>query len=329
MVDQAVVRAPENLEVLDLAGQVQLAAGERNRALATFSKLVNLQPNSAVAQYRLATAQLAAGDAVSATSSLRRAVALQPDLTEAQILLAETDARNGREDEALKTASRLQLQKSNSPVGWVVEGDIHMLRNQPRAAVKAYEKAYGLARTGAVAIKLHSALERDGRGAEGEARLREWLKQEPNDVTARLYLGEAYLRSSNCSRAIEEYEYLAKGSSSVVVLNNLAWCYLQVNDKRAVETAEMALRLSPENPAVIDTLGWILVESGNMQKGLPLLRKAAALAPKAPDIRFHLAQGLMRSGDKSAARAELERVLVEFPKFSQHDVAMKLLAELR
>jgi len=227
-------------------------------------------------------------------------------------------------------AAQLQRQSVSSPTGWLVEGDVHMLGKRFDAAAKAYERAYALTRSGSTAIKLHAAMVQDGRVEEGEARLRGWLKQEPGDVSTRLYLAEAYLKSANYRKAIEEYEYLlVKQGENIVILNNLAWCYQQIKDKRAVETAERALKLKPDNPAVIDTLGWILVESGDVGRGVQLLKQATGMAPKSPEIRFHLAQGLLRAGEKNAARAELERLLVDYPKFPEHVAAMHLLGELR
>ena len=330
LVDQAMAAAPDSVELLDLAGQVQLAAGEKNRAVATFSKWLTAQPQSAVALYRLAMAQLANEDPSAAINSLRRATSLRPEFSEAQVLLAETEARQGRSDEALKVAALLQKQNAKSPSGWLVEGDVHIRERRFGAAVKAYEKAYSLARSGPTAMKLHAALTQDGRSAEGESRLREWLKQTPSDNAARLYLAGAYLKSSNHRKAIDEYEYLqAKLPDNLVVFNNLAWCYQQVKDNRAVETAEKALKLDSENPAVMDTLGWILAENGDLRRGGELLKKAAGLAPKSPEIRFHYVQVLARSGDKAAAKFELERLLVDHPRFSESKEATALLTSLR
>src|SRR5690606_92552 len=96
-----------------------------------------------------------------------------------------------------------------------------------------------------------------------------------------------------------------------------------------VGTAEKVLQLQPENPAVMDTLGWILVQAGELEKGMPLLKRASSLSPKSPDIRFHYASGLAKAGDTLNAKEELERLLMDFPKFSQNDEVMKLLSELR
>jgi putative PEP-CTERM system TPR-repeat lipoprotein len=330
VVERAVVAAPDNVEVLELAGQVQLAAGEKNRALTTFSKWVTAQPHSATALYRMATAQLANEDLNGAINSLGRAVALRPEFAEAQTMLADLEARAGRSAQALRVAAQMQQQNAKSPGGWIVEGDVLMREKRFAGAAKAYEKAFSLHGSAANVIKLHTALAQDGRAAEGESRLREWLKKNEADVPTRLYLAETYLKGANFKKAIEEYELLLlKLPENLVVLNNLAWCYQQTKDARAVPMAERALKLKPDNPAVMDTLGWILVERGDVQRGVELLKKAVALAPKAAEIRFHYAQGLVRAGDKLNGKQELERLLTEFPQFPDAAESLKLLAKLR
>jgi predicted Zn-dependent protease len=78
----------------------------------------------------------------------------------------------------------------------------------------------------------------------------------------------------------------------------------------------------------MDTLGSILLERGDIARGVALLKEASGLSPKAPEIRYHYVQALVKAGDREKAKAELERLLVEFPKFESKD-AMKLLAGLR
>ena len=76
--------------------------------------------------------------------------------------------------------------------------------------------------------------------------------------------------------AIDE-SLLKDAPGQIVALNNLAWCYLQVKDKRAVEIAQQAVKLDPKNPALLDTLGWILVHNGDSKRGLEHLKAAAEL----------------------------------------------------
>ncbi len=63
-----------------------------------------------------------------------------------------------------------------------------------------------------------------------------------------------------------------------------------------METAERAYKLEPDNAAVADTLGWMLVEQGNTKRGVELLQKAVAAAPKAPEAPLPPGTGARQSG---------------------------------
>jgi putative PEP-CTERM system TPR-repeat lipoprotein len=330
VMEKAVIAAPDNVEVLELAGQVQLAAGERNRALGTFAKWVSAQPDSAPAHYRYATAQLANEDPTGAASSLRKAIRIRAQFPEAQVLLAEIESRSGRHTEALKIAESVQRQNPKSALGWILQGDALVASKHFGQAVKAYETAFEHGKSGVTAVKLHAALVSDGRTAEGEARLKEWLKAHPSDLTTQLYLGEFYLQTGRNKDSAAVYErILAAQPSNIVALNNLAWCYHQMKDSRAMETAERAFKLKPDNPAVLDTLGWILVHNNDASRGVSLLRRAADMAAKSPEIKFHYAYALAATGEKRQAKELLERLLLDFPKFSLTNEASSLLATLR
>ena len=227
-------------------------------------------------------------------------------------------------------ARQVQKQAAKSPLGFVLEADVLMAEKKYPQAAKAYETAFGMAKNGHVALKMHAAYTQAGKPDEADARLAQWLKAAPDDVVARLYAADAGLKNGKYKTAIEHYEWLQqKQPDNIVVLNNLAWAYQQVNDKRAVATAERAYKLKPENPAVADTLGWILVEQGQTERGIELLQKAVSAAPGAHAIRFHLAQAWVKAGDNSKARNELERLLSTGTKFPEQDEALRLLKELR
>ena len=80
----------------------------------------------------------------------------------------------------------------------------------------------------------------------------------------------------------------------------------------AVGAFRKALALAPDAPAVLDTVGWLTVESGNVPKGLEMLKKAHNLAPKAATIELNLAKALIKAGEGKAAREHLE-VLARLP----------------
>jgi putative PEP-CTERM system TPR-repeat lipoprotein len=238
--------------------------------------------------------------------------------------------RSGRTQEAIRIASALQRDNARSALGWLLEGDAHMQEKRFASAAKAYERAHQVQPSGTALIKLHAAFAGDGKPLEGENRLLQWVKAQPADTGTRLYLAEAYLKSERWQSAIVQYESLLKDApGQIVALNNLAWCYLQVKDKRAVEIAQQAVKLDPKNPALLDTLGWILVQNGDSKGGLEHLKTAAELAPKNPEIRVHYAQALVQAGQRNQGKDELERLLLAFPRFAEAQPALALLNELR
>jgi predicted Zn-dependent protease len=146
----------------------------------------------------------------------------------------------------------------------------------------------------------------------------QWLKDNPDDLATAMYAGERALASNQFKEAGSQFEaILQRHPNNLAALNNLAWAYHKSADPRALATAEQAYKLGAGNAQIGDTLGWILVEQGNAARGVPLLQKALALAPQDRSIRFHLAAGLAKAGEKAKAKKELEQILASGNDFAQ------------
>jgi Tfp pilus assembly protein PilF len=161
----------------------------------------------------------------------------------------------------------------------------------------------------------------------------EWLEKtsagDPGAVEPRMLLAQSYQSRGEAVAAIEQYEQVLKQApDNLVALNNLGWAYFESGDPRAEETARRAFKLSPKNGAVADTLGWIQVSKGNLDDGIPTLRKAVELSGGNPDIKYHLAAGLAAAGEVVEARKVLEEVLSADGGFTSRSDAEKLLATL-
>ena len=70
------------------------------------------------------------------------------------------------------------------------------------------------------------------------------------------------------------------------------------------------------------------MDQGKTSRGIELLQKAVAAAPNAPDIRYHLAQAWVKTGEKQKAHKELERLLATDVKFPQREEAWALLKQV-
>lgn len=318
-----------NPDMLDLLGQIQIATRDYPGALATFSTLAKVQPQSMLPQMRLAGVHLVLKDEHHAMEDLARAVSLQPSSIVARIAQIGLLARMGKPDEAIALARQVQKLDEKSPEGYSVEGDLQSGMKRPALALPAYEKAFALSKSPQLLIKIAETMKRAGKSKEAETRLALWRQANPSDPYVPIYVAESYMASKQFKPAAELLRQVVKlNPDNSMALNNLAWTYQQDKDPRALETAERAAAISPNSPEIMDTLGWLLVEQGNLARALPLLKNAVSLAPKAPDFRYHLAVALNKSGDKLAARKELRKLLADNKSFPQLEEAKSLLKML-
>ncbi|CAH1906046.1 Lipoprotein [Candidatus Nitrotoga sp. HW29] len=316
-------------EVLNILGQAQLANEDKPAALETYNRLAALKPDSAPAQFLIAAVYMSMQNKPAASDALKKALSLQPDYLEAQLALASLETDKGNYEQALTIARQIQKKNEKLPTGYVLEGDILMAQKKYDLAVKAHEQAFTISKTGPLIVKLHASLSHAGKDKEANARLTQWLTEHPTDITTRTYFAGIYLTNKKNKEAIEQYNTILRQEPKYVpALNNIAWLYQQEKNPRALEYAEKANQLLPDNPETLDTLGWILMEQGNASRGLPFLQKANSLAPKNMEIQYHLALGLFKSGDKIKARKELEKLIATGNTFPMIEEAKTLLEQL-
>lgn len=82
--------------------------------------------------------------------------------------------------------------------------------------------------------------------------------------------------------------------------------------EEALKLIEKAIELSPEEPAILDSLGWVQYRLGNNVDAEKNLRKALELFPD-PEIASHLVEVLYKQGKQEEAKALLAKMLEQFP----------------
>lgn len=309
---EAQASAPDSPSAVEMLARTQIAAGDPQQGLASLGKLVSLQPRSPAPLVELADAQAYTKDYAAAERSLKKALDLKADFVPAQQRLIAIYLREKRPADALAVAKLVQKQRIGSALGFALEGDVQATGQKWPEAVAAYRKAYQLAKNPEVVVKLYASLNATGNGTEADRLAEEWFRTQPKDATVRSYLAERALAANKPAEAVKHYEAILKLTpQNALALNNLAFAAGQVNDARALGYAEEALKLAPANPAILDTYGVLLVNKGEVAKGLAQLEKAKAGAPKAYAIRINLAQAYIKADRKPDAKRELQSVMDE------------------
>jgi tetratricopeptide (TPR) repeat protein len=97
--------------------------------------------------------------------------------------------------------------------------------------------------------------------------------------------------------------------------NALGYTFADRNERlgEARELIETALKLAPEDPFIMDSMGWVLYRQGQTKEGLGYLQRAYALRPD-PEIAAHLGELLWVEGEREQAEKIWSEVLKEHPK---------------
>ncbi len=328
-VAQRIAAAHQNdPRAIEALARAQLAAGDSQQAIAALNRLVSLVPASPQPLVALADVHRSLKDGHAAEQALRKALGLASDLIEArQRMIALALERNDKQG-ALQIAHDAQARNPQLPVGYLLEGDVHAVGGQWSEAAGAYRKALDRKGGGQAAARLHSSLIRANRREDAERMTEAWLRENPNDLVLRGHLGELALGERRYADAVKIFARMSEmAPQNPILLNNLAWAANEVKDPKALEYAEQALRLAPENPAIIDTVGTIQVDSGAVDAGLANLRRAVSIGPDLLPLQLNLARALVKAGKKDEARTQLQSLMPRLkegtPLYQQADALMK------
>ncbi|MDR1658387.1 MAG: tetratricopeptide repeat protein [Deltaproteobacteria bacterium] len=94
-------------------------------------------------------------------------------------------------------------------------------------------------------------------------------------------------------------------------LNYLAYTWAKKGEN-LTEALAMALKadsLKPDNGYIVDTVAWIYYGMGDLKKSVPLLEKAVRLSEDNPEILEHLGDALNKVGRKAEARKAYSRAV--------------------
>lgn len=314
----------------EVLGAVHLLRRDPKQAAATYRKWVEAAPRDPQAHFSLARALIALGDPLAADHALAQVLEIDPDFSDAVLTRIELQIQKHNLAEAENLADSFRKRHPRLPAGAEAMARVRAAQGQHASAAKLWEEAVRLGGNTRHAVLAMEAHGQAGQANTGDAFLAKWIDGHPQDIAAHHALAKSRLARGLDQGAMAQYEALLKQApQDLVALNNLATLYGRHQDKRALATAQAAWRLAPDNPSVLDTLGWVLSESGQPGPGLPHLRKALAGQPDEPEIRWHLAVTLARASDRAGAIAELDRLLASRVAFAQRDEARALLEKLR
>lgn len=294
-----------------------------------FQRVANNSPDNPDLAFAIALISLQMNDLQGAETQLKQALNNgKKDQERVQYYLGQLSEAKKQDDEAIayyrevKTgehefASRMRVAFLLSKQGKLDEArqSLHQYpsaNNQQRAQIalieaqllrdaKQYAEAYQVLQQGLEKLPNHPVLlyeaammaDKIGKHEVAEQALRKLIQMNPQDANAYNALGYSFLERN-------------------------------VRIPEAVALVEQALRLAPDDVAIIDSVGWGYYRSGKLDDSVKLLRRAFAANPD-PEIASHLGEVLWVRGDKDEARQVLQGSLKEHPENEQLQAVIKKL----
>lgn len=141
-------------------------------------------------------------------------------------------------------------------------------------------------------------------------------KPSQNDWVVFYSRGIAFERTGQWAKAEADFfRALELSPDQPSVLNYLgySWADMGRNLEKARDMIQRAVERRPNDGAIVDSLGWVLYRQGNLPEAVKMLERAAGLEPEDPSITEHLGDVYWAVGRRIEAHYQWRRALTLNP----------------
>lgn len=324
--------APDNVKVLQALALVHEKLGDWDEIESVAQMLVAKHPENPLGYYFRGVSKLNRDKAEMSINDFEKVLEYKPNSIEALVGLAKGYFAMNRPDEALQRIEQVVKANPEHFAALNLKGEVHLSQQQWDLAEEAFSRARELSPQWPVPyrnlVKLTIL-----KGSKDEV---VGLLEEGFDKTTDSMLGidlaNNYSLTGRTQEAIEIYEeILNKHPQHLLASNNLAM--LMLKDEANQGKLDKALELVEgfelsENPIILDTLGWVHVKRGEIDKALPILQRAARKGSGLPDIDYHLGFAYYQQGRMEDAKRHIDTALGSKKQFEGIEEAKALLNKI-
>ncbi|MFT5852420.1 MAG: putative PEP-CTERM system TPR-repeat lipoprotein, partial [Colwellia sp.] len=263
-----------HIQALFKKAEVLLSLNQLKKAKRQLGILIGLTSDNVAMLMKLSRLQLQVEDIKGAEYSQEKALNLDPNSLSIVIEFIEVKIRLNKIDEAVKLLADAQKRTNKDNIHLtILQGDIFNAKNQPIDAFNSYLKVVNIDYNNVIALrKLYETSKTEYLSVKFIVELSALITEHPELLLHRHLLADHLLEYKHFKKAKYQYQILLKNTipamKRALVLNNLATIYIRDrNFSMAIETSKQALTLAPKIPAIIDTVGWALVLSEELNQG--------------------------------------------------------------
>jgi tetratricopeptide (TPR) repeat protein len=325
-----------------MLGSALFLTGERGEARAELAKALQYDAALYEAEHDFAIEEA------------ERALKESPGDHELRILMGQSLISMRNSDEALRVVESIPVSERGADAHYAMgriyysRGDRDRIREAEKADLKDPQlihlrgiAALTLGRGGEAETSFRRAIEVDpnhlqsysslarylalrGRTDDTLQTYRDAIDARPDVAPLHLVLGILLESMDRDEEGISAYENAIEIDPNLATAkNNLAYLLADSDAEldRALDLAQDAKSLLPDNPSAADTLGWVLHKKGIHSAAIGYLKEAEAGLPAADPglgiVRHHLALAYEANGEPDKARETLERAVSDLDAASQ------------
>ncbi|MCI0531161.1 MAG: tetratricopeptide repeat protein [candidate division Zixibacteria bacterium] len=196
---------------------------------------------------------------------------------------------------------------------WLNLAAVYLEQDKLEEAEAAYQRCLTMATdSSGIYFEMGLRYTRANKWDQAEHNFRFLLQKNPTDEKVQLAIGNLYQQKGDFELAQKYFlEILAHDPDHATALNNLSylWSERGINLEKSLQYVQKALEIEPENPAFLDSYGWVLYKLGELESAEENLRKALRLSQSDPEVYHHLGDLYQKKGEPGLARENWEKAL--------------------
>ena len=335
---------PDNAALHLAYGRALMRAQRLGDAAVQFAAVTKAQPDNATAWFALGAIELDLQHPAAAAAALRKYLTLLPP-TEAVSTEGATPVQDARQQAWLMLSLAAERQNNlreasewlakidapKDPVPVAMRGAMLLARQNKAAEGKRLLDALPQDTDDQKRAKLLAQTQflreqQDWRGADDTlSKALELQPADPDLLYERAMLAEKMSRLDQMEAGLRRV--IAIKPDYYSAYNALGYSLADRNERlpEARELISKALSFAPDQPALIDSMGWLTFREGKHEEAVKLLRQAYAAFPD-PEVGAHLGEALWVSGDQQEALRVLREAQGRDPK---NEVLQQTLTRLK
>ncbi|PCJ14445.1 MAG: hypothetical protein COB04_15265 [Gammaproteobacteria bacterium] len=301
---RSVKRHPEHVRLRVVYAQQLISSGEITKAQKEFAFLVKQSPQDGNLILSLSLLYLKEDLVDEAELYLKKLLPLNQRVDEANFHLARIYQRKDNPELALKHLDRIQsgslLLNARIQTASILfsQGDIEGGR-----ASLANDRALMPQDEVQLYLSESDLLAKQGLYTEALSVINFALEQHPENNTilySRAMVSEKLGRIDQLE--IDLRNIISEEPNNAAALNALGYTLADRTNRHAeaLQYITQAMALTPGDPAIIDSMGWVQYRLGNLDEAIKLLREAIVLLPD-PEVAAHLGEVLWVAGQQEEA----------------------------